>query len=446
VFHDMTDEPATRIAGLRGLYIEAEREGETEAARQIAERARAEAPSAAWAARALLRHQTAAGDWRDALATLSGAADARILDKRTARRQRAVILAGEALAREESDPDAARQAAFEANELAPDLVPAAVVAGRLAARQGDIRRATRVLEAAWKASPHPEIADAYLHVRAGDAASDRLKRAETLHRMRPQADEGRLALAGAAIDARDFSRAREALAPVLTQRPTRRALMLMAELEEAETGDRGRAREWLARAARAPRDPAWTADGVVLEHWAPISPLSGRIDAVEWKVPVAELEAPLDISAADLEPTPAAEEPEATVVTEVPPAALEPIEDVEPQPVVASQPASVTPVAGPLVGAAPAAAAPVLPPSAPEEAAPAQPQAEPPKSAPAAVKRTNGSGQAAGTHGVAPVPAAAVIDAEAAAEAEKAPRPPIPDDPGVADEEAEPEPRRARLF
>jgi HemY protein len=185
---------------------------------------------------------------------------------------------------------------------------------------------------------------------------------------------------------------------------------------------------------------------MVLEHWAPISPLSGRIDAVEWKVPVAELEAPLDISAADLEPAPAAEEAETPVVTEVPPIAAEPIEEVEPQPVVASPPPSVTPVAGPLVGAAPAAAAPVLPPSAPEDTAPSQPQAEPPKLAPAAVKRTNGSGHAAGTHGVAPVPAVIVNDAEAATEAEKAPRPPIPDDPGVADEEAETEPRRARLF
>ena len=35
----------------------------------------------------------------------------------------------------------------------------------------------------------------------------------------------------------------------------------MSEVEEAEHGDRGRVREWLARAVHAPRDPAWTADG-----------------------------------------------------------------------------------------------------------------------------------------------------------------------------------------
>ena len=219
IFKDMVEDPQTRIAGLRGLYIEAEREGEEEAAHQIAERARTEAPSAPWAARALLRHQTAAADWDGALATLSGAADGRILDKRTARRQRAVILTAKALAKEDGEPDVARQAAQEAHDLAPDLVPAAVVAGRLFARQGDIRRATRILEASWKANPHPEIADAYMHVRAGDSATDRLKRAETLFRMRPLADEGRHAVARAAIDARDFARAREVLTPILDAAP-----------------------------------------------------------------------------------------------------------------------------------------------------------------------------------------------------------------------------------
>src|SRR5918997_3611901 len=45
IFQEMTEDPATRIAGLRGLYIEAEREGEREAAHVIAEQARIEAPS-----------------------------------------------------------------------------------------------------------------------------------------------------------------------------------------------------------------------------------------------------------------------------------------------------------------------------------------------------------------------------------------------------------------
>ena len=91
----------------------------------------------------------------------------------------------------------------------------------------------------------------------------------------------------AAIDAREFALARKALAPHLPQ-PTQRVALLMADLEQAE-GDEGRAREWTARAVHAARDPAWTADGFVSERWLPLSPISGRLDAFEWRLPLTEI-------------------------------------------------------------------------------------------------------------------------------------------------------------
>ncbi len=421
IFQRMTEDPATRIVGLRGLYIEAEREGEHLAAHQIAERARSEAPSAPWAARALLRHQTAAADWDGALATLTGAVDGRIVDKRTARRQRAVILTAKALAQEDGEPDAARQAALEAHDLARDLVPAAVVAGRLLARQGDIRRATRVLEAAWKSNPHPEIADAYLHVRSGDAASDRLKRAENLFRMRPHGAEGRHAVARAALDARDFSRARAALAPLLTNRPTQKALILMAELEEAESGDRGRARGWLARAVYAPRDPAWTAEGIVLDGWAPVSPVSGRLDAVEWKVPVAELEGPqAAIDAAELRAlTPAAPiEEDARSENAEERSGVAPQQTEAPRAKVVAVMSTETPPSVPLVT------------RSPDSAAESRRRA-----AGAAADRKEGAGET-----ISP-PAGG--DVAETSDVEPAVEPPRPDDPGVSNVDEEEEGARA---
>ena len=35
----------------------------------------------------------------------------------------------------------------------------------------------------------------------------------------------------------------------------------------------------------APRDKAWIADGVVSDRWAPISPLTGHLDAFRWDTP-----------------------------------------------------------------------------------------------------------------------------------------------------------------
>src|SRR6185436_2839413 len=99
--------------------------------------------------------------------------------------------------------------------------------------------------------------------------------------------ESALATARAALDAREFATARAALSSLVAE-PTQRVAMLMAELEQLE-GDEGRGREWMRRALNAARDPAWTADGFVSDRWLPVSPVTGRLDAFQWKVPVAEL-------------------------------------------------------------------------------------------------------------------------------------------------------------
>jgi HemY protein len=194
------------------------------------------------------------------------------------------MLTARALAAEAADRDSAKAFALEAAKLAPTLVPAAALAGRMLAEAGELRKATRVLEKAWRANPHPDLAQVFSDLRFGDAARDRLKRIEGLVKKVPGHVEGALAMARAAIDAQEFGKARAALASYLAA-PTRRVALLMAELERAERNDEGRAREWIARALHAASDPAWTAEGHVSDRWLPASP-SGRLDAFEWRVPL----------------------------------------------------------------------------------------------------------------------------------------------------------------
>jgi HemY protein len=303
-FKAMLDKPETRVLGLRGLFVEAKRRGDLAAARAFADDAVRRSPSLAWANDALLDFHTNAGDWQAARTAVERRAALRLADKADAKRQRAVLLAAEALEARGSAPEKALAAALEAVKLAPGLTPAAALAGRMLAERGDIRKAVKLLEAAWKEVSHPDIAAAYLDVRPGDSAQDRLARATTLAKLRPADPEGVLALAGAAIHARDFAKARSTLKPLLAGGASVRACLLMAELEEAEHGAAGRVREWLARATRAPRDAAWVADGLVSDQWMPVSPISGRLDAFVWTVPPATLssQAPaLDDVLADLD-------------------------------------------------------------------------------------------------------------------------------------------------
>ena len=162
---------------LRGLFLEAERQGQTEAARHYAIEAASESPSLPWAGIAKLRYQAFDGDWDEALKTLEANRAAGLIEKDKAKRQRAVLLTAKAFAEEPADPDAAIRLSRDAHKLAKDLVPAAVIHARAASRQGDFRSATKVLETVWKIEPHPELAEAYVEVRTGDSAHDKLKRA-----------------------------------------------------------------------------------------------------------------------------------------------------------------------------------------------------------------------------------------------------------------------------
>jgi HemY protein len=198
-----------------------------------------------------------------------------------------VLLTARAQALNDIDRDVSRAAVLEAVKLAPDLVPAAALAGRRLAESSNWRKARRILEAAWTINPHPDIADAYANLRFGDSARERLARMQKLADKVPGQLEGALAVARAALDAREFATARAALSPYLSA-PTRRVATVMAEIEEAEHGDEGRVREWMGRAMRASGDPVWTADGVVSERWLPVTP-NGRLDGFEWKLPLAEI-------------------------------------------------------------------------------------------------------------------------------------------------------------
>jgi HemY protein len=330
-FHAMAARDDTRLLGLQGLFIEAQRRNDAAAAKHYAEEAAKSARAPAWAGLAVFDARCASGDWTGALERLERNMKGGLVDRDTYRRLRAVLLTARALeADSRDDRDAARTLALEAVNLAPTLVPAAALAGRLLGEARDLRRAARIVEAAWKINPHPDLADAYAHLQPGASARERLVRVETLAEKTPGNIEGALAVARAALDAQEFAVARRVLAP-LSIAPSQRVAMLMAELEEMEHGDEGSARAWMTRAVRAKHDPVWTADGFVSDRWMPVSPVTGRLDAFQWKDPIADLDPDEPMIDYDRAPRAAASAPVAPPpVTEFKPQEPKPVAPVLP--------------------------------------------------------------------------------------------------------------------
>jgi len=326
-FEAMTDDPETRLIGLRGLFLEAERLGDISAARQIAEKAAETAPQLAWAGKVAMESRITAGDYDGAVKLLDQQKSAKTISKDDERRRRAVLLTAKAYSLLDHDANAARIAASEANRFVPEFVPAAAVLAQALIKLKDPRKASRTIEYTYKLSPHPELADLYVNANGNDDADARLKRAKALAAYAPDSAESDVAIARAALAANKFDLARKSAQAALDKSPRESVHLILADIEQADTRDTGKVRAHLARALRAPRDPAWTADGLVSERWLPVSPVSGRIDAFEWKVPVERLQPLVEH---------VTEEPEPKVVAPVIEAKPEPVNPAPP--VVADNP------------------------------------------------------------------------------------------------------------
>lgn len=291
---DMSENPETATLGLRGLYLEAKRLGAHEAANQYATKAADQAPHLEWAGNAAIEVNAKEGNWDDAVRRLEKQRTANVITPDIFKRKKAVLLLGRAMSHADGELSDIAKDAQSALTLAPDLVPAAIIAAKANFQKGQLRKGSKILEKIWKDQPHPQVSEAYISARVGDTSGDRLKRALKLESIRSHHAQSLFIVAKMAMEAHDLKLAREKAEAAARIDASESMYLLLADIEEADTADQGRVRHWLANAVRAPRDPQWTADGYVSEEWAPFSPVTGKLDTFEWKVPVTALTGPVE--------------------------------------------------------------------------------------------------------------------------------------------------------
>jgi HemY protein len=308
-FKAMLERPETEFLGLRGLIMQALKQGDEPEALRLARRAKELRPKTPWVLASLFELQARTGKWSEAEATLTLAAKRKAVPETESKRHRAVMLYEQSrvATAENRDSDAARLAA-KANALAPSFVPAAQRHAELLAAGGHTRQARKTIEAAWRTAPHPDLAAAYGAMVPAEKPLDRLKRFEALAAQNKDHIETHLAQAEAALKARLWGEARRHLAAAggteANTAPRPRVCRLMAELEEAEHGDLPAARLWLARAAStAAQEPAYvcSACGGETATWMSLCPHCRSFDSIEWRLP-GHVPAPRLDAAAEMTP------------------------------------------------------------------------------------------------------------------------------------------------
>ncbi len=177
------------------------------------------------------------------------------------------------------------EAAKLANQLAPSLVPAAMLAADAYVADGSPQRAVETLVGAWAVNPHPDLAAAFAAIEPDESPEARRERFKMLTRAAPDHPESRMLTAELALADKDFAAAREALGQLFETSPTTRSLALIAAIERGQGAPDSVVRGRLAAALGASRGPQWTCGNCHHVHagWVAVCENCGAFDTVDWR-------------------------------------------------------------------------------------------------------------------------------------------------------------------
>lgn len=272
-FRALADNKAGRFLGLRGLLRQAVDRGDLTEALAIAKQAEAAHPGTVWLRqqRAELALQT--NDWAEALELIGS----------DALRPTYAVAASAA----ETDRSRALSYAKEAWKPNHGFVPAALAYARRLREAGKEKRAQACLAEAWRANPHPDLAEFAL-----SPIQDKLQRVIAAKRFvaaNVTDPESRFLLARLSLAAGLVGEARNQVQIAESEGiDQRRFRLLLAEIEEQDRGqtEAGRTayREALRRAAVSGPDPRWQCTKCHTDHadWHPRCTSCGSVGTIDW--------------------------------------------------------------------------------------------------------------------------------------------------------------------
>lgn len=262
-YNILYDNPTTKLIGLRGLIHEALREEDYKKVLSLSKIATALRPTR-WSVHALFRALIHEKNWTEAASILSDHSVVASFNEDEVNHYQAILDTQRAIeANVSGDHGKALRLVKRALDKEPDITPAAALAARLYVAAGKRRVAARIIEAAWRYTPHRELAITYLAIWPGE--NNLLKRkqqAALLASCNPHHPESYLIIAETAIEAQlwDQARSKIAASELASDRDgtiVQRSAALMARLEQEEHNDIATANSWLGKAVLSSMEKQW---------------------------------------------------------------------------------------------------------------------------------------------------------------------------------------------
>lgn len=285
----LAQHPDGQLFGLRGQLSRAlQRQDRTEALR-LARLAYAQQPQQPWVIDTTTQIEARQKNWVQAEKILRQAL--RLGGSETAKWEKdlaSVLIALSDNGLAANDADDALACARDALKYAPNWTPAVTRLSELWQRKAYRRRAQKVLVNAWENAPHPELVTAWLQISGGERAVDRTALVEKLVSNNADNVEAAMAMAQAYLSAGLWGVARQHATRAISYRPDRAAYRLMADIEQADTGNTQKVRGWLEKAADAPLEPQWhcPVTHTTYAHWQPLNN-QHDFNTIVWQTPLA---------------------------------------------------------------------------------------------------------------------------------------------------------------
>lgn len=254
--------------------------------RSTAETAAALAPASAFAWEAALDERARDGDYAGGRTALANwvALDPEIRTD-AGWIGAALDFAAAQAAKAEGDRDRARAALESALKSQPGFAPAAAELAGLFADDDRLRAAEKVIETAWKAAPHPILAQAYAGLQPLETQGERLQRIQRLVNLRPDHPESRMTLATHALAAGEADQALLALGPLLEGEGVRmRAAQLAAQAHRRLGFDPPASATWLDALTTGAPEADWECRRCHAHSrdWHLACPSCGHIGRLAW--------------------------------------------------------------------------------------------------------------------------------------------------------------------
>ena len=277
---------STEFMAMRSLTEKALRNHDYSEALINAEKALALKPQDEWLITTLAGLYTREGRTQNALQLLEQSARKRHLHSKEARAMVAYVQYENALTLiSQKRLDFAVTVLENALSKLPGFVPAAALLAKTYAKQGDIKRAIKVIEAAWKLVPHPLLSQALIECYDANVERRRVVyAAEKLASMHSEQRESQYLLASLAMKRHDYTSAANYLRHLAHEKETVRICTMMADLETTNENSE-QAAYWLKRVGAAIPDPGWACEDChqPSNEWHLACPQCGSIARMAWK-------------------------------------------------------------------------------------------------------------------------------------------------------------------